>query len=55
MTVTALVAMPDGSESIRDVVVGAADDAEKLGEELASRLLASGAGELLAAVGGADD
>ncbi len=55
MTVTALVAMPDGSESIRDVVVGAADDAEKLGEELASRLLASGAGELLAAVGGAND
>jgi len=55
MTVTALVAMPDGSEFIRDVVVGAADDAEKLGEELASRLLASGAGELLAAVGGAND
>jgi len=55
MTVTALVAMPDGSESIRDVVEGAADDAQKLGEELANRLLASGAGELLAAVSGAND
>ena len=54
MTVTALVAMPDGSRSIRDVVSGAADDAEKLGEQLANRLLESGAGELLAAVGAAD-
>ena len=51
MTVTALVAMPDGSQSIRDVVNGAADDAAHLGEELANRLLESGAGELLAAVG----
>jgi hydroxymethylbilane synthase len=51
MTVTALVAMPDGSASIRDVVQGAVEDAEQLGEELANRLLASGAGELLAAVG----
>ena len=55
MTVTALVAMPDGSNSIRDVVQGAADDAEHLGEELAKRLLQSGAGELLAAVGAAND
>jgi len=54
MTVTALVAMPDGSQSIRDVVSGAADDAEQLGEQLANRLLESGAGELLAAVGAAD-
>jgi len=54
MTVTALVAMPDGSQSIRDVVSGAADDAEQLGEQLAKRLLESGAGELLAAVGAAD-
>lgn len=50
MTVTALVAMPDGSESIRDSVQGPADAAEDLGIELANRLLASGAGELLAAV-----
>lgn len=55
MTVTALVAMPDGSRSIRDVVHGAADDAQSLGEKLAKRLLRSGAGELLAAVGVADD
>ena len=55
MTITALVAMPDGSQSIRDVVSGAVDDAEQLGEDLANRLLASGAGELLAAVGAAND
>ena len=55
MTVTALVAMPDGSRSLRDVVQGAAEDAEQLGVELAKRLLQSGAGELLAAVGAADD
>lgn len=48
MTVTALVAMPDGSRSIRDSVEGPAPDAEQLGIELARRLLASGAGELLA-------
>lgn len=54
MTVTALVAMPDGSQSIRDVVSGAADDAEQLGEQLANRLLESGAGDLLAAVSAAD-
>jgi len=50
MTVTALVAMPDGSESIRDSVQGPAVEAEHLGVELANRLLANGAGELLAAV-----
>ena len=55
MTVTALVAKPDGSQSIRDMVSGAVDDAEQLGEDLANRLLASGAGELLAAVGAAND
>ena len=50
MTVAALVAMPDGSDSIRDIVEGPVDAAEQLGVELANRLLASGAGELLAAV-----
>ena len=55
MTVTALVAMPDGSRSIRDAVQGVADDAEHLGEELAKRLLQSGAGELLAAVSASND
>jgi hydroxymethylbilane synthase len=51
MTVTALVAMPDGSESLRDEVSGAASSARQLGEQLAQRLLERGAGELLAAVG----
>ena len=51
MTVTALVAMPDGTKSIRDSVSGNAADAEKLGEQLAARLLDSGAAELLEAAG----
>jgi len=51
--VTALVALPDGSESIRDSVSGNRRDAERLGEELASRLLRSGARELLDAAGAA--
>ncbi|MBT8082366.1 MAG: hydroxymethylbilane synthase [Gammaproteobacteria bacterium] len=49
MTVRALVAMPDGSEYIRDSVSGAAQDAEALGERLAARLLEQGAAALLAA------
>jgi len=55
MTVTGLVALPDGSRSIRDTVSGAANDAQRLGEELANRLLESGAAELLAAAGAAHD
>ena len=55
MTVTALVALPDGSKSIRDVVTGSAEDAESLGEELAKRLLAAGAAEILAALVEAND
>lgn len=51
ITVTALVAMPDGSESIHDSVGGPAVDAEALGEELAKRLLENGAAALLAAAG----
>jgi hydroxymethylbilane synthase len=51
MTVTALVAMPDGSKSIRDSIAGPGGDAEKLGEQLAERLLEQGAAELLAAAG----
>ena len=47
MTVTALVAMPDGSRVIRDSVNGRPDDAEQLGETLARRLLDQGAAELL--------
>jgi hydroxymethylbilane synthase len=51
LCVTALVALPDGSESIRDSVTGSAQNAEQLGEELAARLLESGARELLDAAG----
>jgi hydroxymethylbilane synthase len=51
--VTALVALPDGSDSIRDSVSGNARDAERLGEELASRLLQSGARALLEAASAA--
>jgi hydroxymethylbilane synthase len=54
MTVTALVALPDGSDSIRDSVQGSSEDAEKLGIRLAESLLAQGAGELLAALSAAD-
>lgn len=55
MTVTALVALPDGSDSVRDSVQGPAGDAEQLGIRLAENLLAQGAGELLAAVTAADE
>ena len=50
MTVTALVAMPDGSQAIRDSVSGLAENAENLGESLARRLLDRGAGEILLAL-----
>jgi hydroxymethylbilane synthase len=55
LTVTALVALPDGSESIRDTVSGSPENAERLGQELASRLFASGARELLAAASNSND
>ena len=47
LNVTALVALPDGSRSIRDSVSGHPKDAEQLGEDLAARLLLSGARDLL--------
>ncbi|MBT8087437.1 MAG: hydroxymethylbilane synthase [Gammaproteobacteria bacterium] len=47
LTVTALVALPDGSEFIRDSVSGSASQAEALGVELAQRLLQSGARRML--------
>ena len=47
LTVTALVALPDGTEHLRDQISGDPTDATKLGQELAQRLLASGAAELL--------
>ena len=48
LTATALVALPDGSEYLRDSMRGAADDAESLGTALAESLLANGADDLLA-------
>jgi hydroxymethylbilane synthase len=47
LAVTALVALPDGSEFIRDSVRGSAEQAEALGEELAQRLVDSGARRIL--------
>jgi hydroxymethylbilane synthase len=55
LDVTALVALPDGSRSIRDSVTGSPKDAEQLGEELAARLLKSGARELLDAASATHD
>ncbi len=51
ITLTALVAHPDGSRSISDTASGNASDAEALGEELAARLLDKGARELLESIG----
>ena len=54
LTITALVALPDGSRYVRDSVGGQMDDAEKLAVQLANRLIAGGAKEILAAIGSAD-
>ncbi|MGM0526500.1 MAG: hydroxymethylbilane synthase [Pseudomonadota bacterium] len=45
-----LVGDPDGTNVIRDQVKGSVSEAESLGIELAEKLLAQGAGEILAAV-----
>ncbi len=47
LALTALVAHPDGTRSIRDSISGDTADAEGLGEALAQRLLENGARELL--------
>jgi hydroxymethylbilane synthase len=47
LALTALVAHPDGSESIRDSISGDAGEAEQLGEALAARLIENGARRLL--------
>mgnify|MGYP001187727496 FL=1 len=44
------VAMPDGSRMIRDTVSGPVADAERLGTDLAARLVAAGAGGILASL-----
>ncbi len=54
LRVTALVALPDGSQSIRDSVAGKPRDAEALGLELASKLIDQGARDLLDAAGAMD-
>ncbi len=47
ITITALVALPDGSESMRESISGKASTAHTLGVELGSRLLSNGAREML--------
>ncbi|MDJ0938792.1 MAG: hydroxymethylbilane synthase [Woeseiaceae bacterium] len=47
LTATALVALPDGSESLKNSVSGSTADAESLGVTLAETMLADGAGDLL--------
>jgi hydroxymethylbilane synthase len=47
MSVTALVALPDGSQVLRESVDGSLDAAEDLGHQLADKLLGMGAAELL--------
>ncbi len=47
LTVDAFIGLPDGSEWLRDRVQGGAADPGALGAELADRLLAAGAAELL--------
>jgi hydroxymethylbilane synthase len=48
LTLDAFVGLPDGSIWIRDTLSGAANDPVTLGQEMAARLVAVGAAELLA-------
>jgi hydroxymethylbilane synthase len=47
MTLSGLVAEPDGSRLLRDSMAGGSDRPRKLGEDLADRILGAGAGALL--------
>jgi hydroxymethylbilane synthase len=47
LTLAGLVAEPDGSRLLRDSLTGATQDGVAIGEELAERVLAAGAGALL--------
>jgi hydroxymethylbilane synthase len=47
LTVTALIAMPDGSEHIRQSLSGKATDAEQIGRQLAEQLVQQGARDML--------
>lgn len=51
LTITGLVAMPDGSHWLRDSVSGAAGDAGRLGAALAGKLADQGARDILARSG----
>jgi hydroxymethylbilane synthase len=51
LTLSAFVALPDGSEWIRDTLSGDASDPEAVGREVADRLRSVGAADLLARVG----
>ncbi len=50
LTLAGFVASVDGSRSVRDSISGPASQCEKLGIELAERLLRNGAGEILSEV-----
>lgn len=54
LTITALVATPDGTQSIRDKLSGPSEDAEQLATQLAQRMIESGAQVILAAASNAD-
>jgi hydroxymethylbilane synthase len=47
LTVTALIALPDGSAHIRQSASGKASDAESIGRQLAAQLLQQGARDML--------
>ena len=53
LTVAGYVGLPDGSEWVRDLVSGPADDAPALGAGLAERMRAAGGGEILERAGAA--
>jgi hydroxymethylbilane synthase len=53
LQLNAFVASPDGKSFIHDRVVGDVSDPESLGDMLTDKLLAQGAGDILAALGGA--
>ena len=52
LRVIGMCGMPDGTRILRDEVIGSIAAAPQLGDELANKLLAQGAGEILAATKG---
>jgi len=55
LTLTALVALPDGSRSLRESLDGPVEEAASIGSRLATTLLEQGAAELLEQAAMADD